>query len=97
MRFTGFGIVAAQSAMVAPEGVGDVQTWPSLAEAEKVASTGRKTLNIELCSPDGYARFEASAAGFGSFLARSYELVPAGEESDCLNLDAGLTVLLSEA
>ena len=79
-------------ALHAREGIGDVRAWPS-ADTQ----TGEKILVIELGAPHEGARFEASASGIGSFLARSYELVPAGEETDFLNLDAGLTVLLSQA
>jgi hypothetical protein len=83
------------AAMFAPEGIGDVRAWPS--PAEKVASTGSKTLNIELGPPDGYVHFEASAAGLGAFLARTYELVPGGQEAAFLNLDTELTELLNQA
>jgi hypothetical protein len=73
-----------------PEGIGDVRAWPSAAPGEKI-------LNIELGPPSGYARFETSAAEIGAFLARTYELVPAGHESACLDLDAELTEFLNEA
>lgn len=56
-----------------------------------------KILNIELGPLDGYSRFEASAAGIAAFLAQTYELVPEGEETGYLNIDAGLAELLSEA
>jgi Streptomyces sporulation and cell division protein, SsgA len=79
------------AALHAPEGIGDVRAWPS------TMPYGEKLLNIELGPPSGYARFEASAAGFGAFLARTYELVPAGQESACLNIDAELTELLNQA
>ena len=81
------------SALHGPEGLGDIRAWPSPAGS---AVTG-KTLNIELCSPDGYARFEGAAAGIGAFLARTFELVPGGQESDYLGLEAELTLLLSQA
>jgi hypothetical protein len=79
------------AALHAPEGIGDVRLWPS------VTPGGDKLLNIELGPPSGYARFEASAAEIGAFLARTYELVPAGQESACLNIDAELTELLNQA
>jgi hypothetical protein len=85
------------AALHAPEGIGDVRAWPSAAPAltGNGADAGEEILNIELGPPTGCARFEASAAGIGAFLARTYELVPAGEESVCLNLDAELAELLS--
>jgi hypothetical protein len=83
------------AAMFVPEGIGDVRAWPS--SAEKAASTVIKTLNIELGPPDGYVHFEVSAAGVAAFLARTYELVPGGQEVAFLNLDTELTELLNQA
>ena len=40
---------------------------------------------------------EASAAAFETFLARTYELVPDGDESEYMDFDAELTELLSQA
>ena len=88
------------AALFRPAGMGDVQAWPATAPAataEDGAGTGEKIINIMLGSPDGCARFEAGAAGIEKFLARTYELVPAGQESGYLNIDAGLTELLTQA
>jgi hypothetical protein len=88
------------AALLAPAGIGDVQAWPaaaSAASAEDGAGTGEKIINIMLDSPDGCARFEAGAAGIEEFLARTYEVVPAGQESGYLNIDAGLAELLTQA
>jgi hypothetical protein len=88
------------AALHAPQGLGDVRAWPSTAPAawaEEADGAGEKILNVELGPPDGYARFEASAAGLGAFLARTYELVPDGQETDFLNLDAELAELLGQA
>jgi hypothetical protein len=90
------------AALHAPQGLGDVRAWPSTApgaeadEADEADGAGDKILNVELGPPDGYARFEASAAGIGAFLARTYELVPDGQETAFLNLDAELAELLSQ-
>ena len=83
----------------APEGIGDIRTWPSAGSvsAETEAGAGEKILNIVLGPPSGCARFEVDAAAIEAFLTRTYELVPAGQESACLNLDAELTELLSQA
>jgi hypothetical protein len=89
----------------APEGIGDIRTWPSAgsvsaeaeAEPETEAGAGEKILNIVLGPPSGCARFEVDAAAIEAFLTRTYELVPAGQESACLNLDAELAELLSQA
>ena len=79
------------------EGIGDVRAWPAQVPAAEAAGAAEKILVIELGSPDACARFEVSAAGIGAFLARTFELVPGGEESGCLDLDAGLDELLSQA
>jgi hypothetical protein len=50
-----------------------------------------------MTSPFGHAQFEASAAAFEAFLARTYELVPDGDESAYMDFDAELTELLSQA
>jgi hypothetical protein len=80
------------AALHSREGIGDVRAWPSVSFAD-----GKKILNFVLGSPPGRARFEASAAGIETFLARTFELVPCGRESDCLRLDAELAELLSQA
>jgi hypothetical protein len=83
----------------APEGIGDIRTWPSArsVSAETEAGAGEKILNIVLGPPSGCARFEVDAAAIEAFLTRTFELVPAGQEFACLNLDAELTELLSQA
>jgi hypothetical protein len=88
------------SALHGPEGIGDVRAWPSVALASPVegaAEAGEKILNIMLGSPTGRACFEASAAAIEAFLSRTYEMVPGGQEAACLNLDAELNELLSQA
>ncbi len=87
------------AALLAPAGMADVQVWPAAesAAAEAGAETGGKVLNILLGSPDGSARFEIGATGIEAFLARSFELVPAGQESGYLNIDDGLIELLTQA
>jgi Streptomyces sporulation and cell division protein, SsgA len=67
-----------------PVGDGDVHVWPSW-------GTGRELLMISLTSPDG----QASAADVRSFLDRTAAVVPDGDESAHLDLDAALTRLLS--
>jgi hypothetical protein len=79
------------AALHAPEGLGSVKAWPSASEG------GEKILNLVLGPPGGYARFEVSAAGIETFLDRTFELVPAGQESAHLNLEAELAEFLSQA
>jgi Streptomyces sporulation and cell division protein, SsgA len=83
------------TALHARSGIGDVRAWPSA--ASKGASPGKKILNIVLGPPSECAHFKTGAAGIEAFLAQAYGLVPAGQESACLNLDAGLAELLSQA
>lgn len=87
------------AALHGPEGIGDVRAWPSAVSSAvgEEAGSWEKILNIVLGPPDECACFEASAAGIEAFLARTYELVPAGQESAWLNLDAELTELLGQA
>jgi hypothetical protein len=87
-----FGRDLLAAGLEGPAGIGDVRAWPS-----EGPGGGEKVLVIVLAPPEGSARFEAGAAGIGAFLARTFELVPAGQESGCLDLDAELAELLSQA
>src|SRR5215471_8272240 len=82
----------------ARQGEGDVQVWPSprsCAETEDLADDDQGTvLNIELSSPFGQAHFEAPAEAMSAFLQRTYQIVPAGKESDFVNIDEELNELL---
>jgi hypothetical protein len=69
-------------------GLGDVTVWPSTGSA---AGAPGGVLNIELSSPYGQAHFEAAVKEVSNFLRRTYEAVPAGDES--VYLDAELTSL----
>jgi len=76
------------------EGEGDVRVWPS-AGAEGGAPGS--VLNIELSSPFGQAHFEAPVKDISDFLGRTYEIVPAGDESDHVDVEGELTDLLRQA
>ena len=54
-------------------------------------------LNIELVSPFGRAHFEARAGEISDFLRQTYQIVPAGEESEYINVEAELNDLLRQA
>lgn len=69
-------------------GHGDVQIVPGRNE------DGEHVVQVRLSSPDGVAVLEASADGVLEFLGRSYSLVPPGEESAYLDIDAALARLL---
>lgn len=68
-------------------GAGDVQVWPS-------QNGGRRTVCVALSSPSGRALFEASLPDIIQFLTRTYALVPTGCESDHVDVDSELAMLL---
>ena len=70
-----------------PVGDGDVQVWPS-------HSAGRPVVCISLSSPSGRALFEAPLTQLVEFLTRTYAVVPTGSESDYVDVDAELALLL---
>lgn len=73
------------------EGIGDVQVWPS-ADSEGREPGG--VLNIGLSSPFGQAHLKAPASQVSDFLRRAYQIVPACEESDHIDVAAELDELL---
>ena len=90
------------------QGNGDVQVWPSpvsVAEtadldpidAAELRETRGKVLNIELSSPFGQARFEAPAEAMSAFLQRTYQIVPAGQESRFIDIETELNDLFRNA
>ena len=76
------------------EGLGDVTVWPS---ARSAGGGPGSVLNLKLSSPFGHAHFEAPARSISDFLCRAYQLVPAGEESKHIDVEAGLEDLLRRA
>ena len=90
------------------QGEGDVQVWPSpvsvaetgdldLIGAAELQGTPEKVLNIELSSPFGQAHFEAQAEAMSAFLQRTYQIVPTGQESRYIDIEAELNDLLRNA
>jgi len=73
------------------EGLGDVTVWPS--DGSEGGAPG-SVLSIELFSPFGQAHFEAPARKISDFLRRTYQIVPAGEESGQIDIEAELNDLL---
>ncbi|MET0998372.1 MAG: SsgA family sporulation/cell division regulator [Marmoricola sp.] len=71
-----------------PSGNGDVQVWPCL------SSTGDAVVIIELSSPDGLALLQAPSRTVHDFVARTHEVVPEGEETSHLAMDAMISQLL---
>jgi len=90
------------------QGDGDVQVWPSpvsVAETSDLDLIGTadpeetrgNVLNIELSSPFGRAHFEAPAEAMSTFLQRTYQIVPAGQESRYIDIETELNDLLGNA
>lgn len=76
-----------------PQGLGDVRVWPSAPAKPGIPGTD---LNVELLSPYGRAEFTVPISKLGDFLRRTYAVVPAGQESLYVDVDAGVAELLRE-
>jgi hypothetical protein len=70
-----------------PAGDGDVQVWPA-------AQSGGRIVCLSLSSPSGHALFEMPRSEILAFLRRTYSAVPLGGESDAIDLDAELALLM---
>lgn len=68
-------------------GDGDVQVWPAGPDDDRA-------LNIALSSPFGNALFEAPLSPLADFLHRTYQIVPAGHESEFVDIEGELDHLL---
>ena len=73
--------------IAAPAGEGDVQVWPS-------TTAGASVVCLSLSSPSGRALFEVPLTELAEFLGRTYAAVPTGSESDHVDVDAELALLL---
>ena len=71
-----------------PTGVGDVHVWPSL------DGLGRAVVLVELCPPSGAALVQLRSTELARFVDRMVELVGPGNESEHLDVDAGIAALL---
>jgi hypothetical protein len=76
--------------MDGPAGEGDVHVWPG-------TDHGLGVLNIALSSPFGQAHFEAPITAIGDFVTRTFRVIPAGRESNFINIDSELDELLWRA
>ncbi|MFL6136859.1 MAG: SsgA family sporulation/cell division regulator [Frankiaceae bacterium] len=70
-----------------PVGEGDVQVWPSYSGSEQVVC-------LALSSPSGRALFEIPLPQLVEFLTKTYAVIPTGSESDHVDVDAELALLL---
>jgi hypothetical protein len=73
-----------------PTGDGDVQVWPCLNAA------GEAVVIIELSSPSGLAMLQAPSRTVQDFVRRTIEVLPLGQESEHLALDALISRLLAD-
>lgn len=72
-----------------PSGEGDVVMWPESHDDSPL-------LLIALNSPSGQAVLECDRAHVEHFLRRTFELVPVGEESATMDIDACIAAILRE-
>jgi|SRR3954447_12380876 len=75
-----------RAGLTSPVGEGDVRLWP--------ARSGLDVVFMQLRAPSGEALFELSGAVVADFLREAELLVPAGTESDVLQVDEELSALL---
>ena len=75
--------------LTAPNGDGDVHVCPSINDR------GRAVVIIELSSPDGHLVTEARTDEVYAFVQQTLEVVPQGEESQHLHIDAMIEQLLA--
>lgn len=69
-------------------GEGDVQVWP------EPATDDGQLVCLSLTSPSGTALFEAPLSKIVEFLTQTYTAIPTGSESDHVDLDAELALLM---
>lgn len=71
-----------------PAGIGDVRVWPyAVSRGEFVA--------LAMTTADGNMLFEVPRSVLVRFLRRTYAVVPRGRESELLDVDACISVLLA--
>jgi len=85
-----FGRDLLAEGLTGPAGEGDVTVWPS------PGASGDDVVCLALESPSGGALLEADPLHVRGFLEDTYRLVPAGSESDLLDLDAEIAALLGD-
>lgn len=84
-----FGRDLLVQGLTSPIGDGDVHVCPSINER------GLAVVIIELSSPDGHLVTEARTDEIMAFVQQSLALVPQGEESQHLGMDAMIEALLT--
>ncbi|MEU7320909.1 SsgA family sporulation/cell division regulator [Streptomyces griseoviridis] len=74
--------------LTAPAGIGDVKITP-------IGPHRNRCFSIELESADGYACLEGPGASVTAWLAKTFEVVPEGRESESVDIDSFLDKLLT--
>jgi hypothetical protein len=77
--------------LAAPCGDGDVRVYPSIDEDARAVAI------LDFCSPDGRLIAQADSLALQAFLARTFELIPVGTETEHLDLDGLIAALLGAA
>ena len=72
-----------------PVGDGDVHVAPAISQV------GRAVVDVELSSPDGHLVLQARTTELVEFVERTTSLVPSGEESGHLDVDALIAQILA--
>jgi hypothetical protein len=72
-----------------PAGEGDIRLWPAIDE------DGRAVVSMDFHSPEGRLIASARTADLHEFLARTWAAVPAGSESERVDLDLLVESLLT--
>lgn len=75
--------------LTSPAGEGDIQVYPSIDDE------GRAVTVVDLCSPNGRLVGYMSTRDLQDFVAGTIDLVPVGEESAYIDMDALAEALLS--
>ncbi|MBA2463972.1 MAG: SsgA family sporulation/cell division regulator [Nocardioidaceae bacterium] len=88
VRWT-FGRELLTEGLYEPSGDGDVHVWPCLDTA------GHAVVIIELCSPDGEALVQAKTGDMHTFVDRMNALVPSGQESARVDVEAAIAAIFS--
>lgn len=73
----------------APIGDGDVRVTPS------IGLDGSALVDIELTSPDGHLVLQARTEDVRQFVSRSYDSVPAGQESTFIDIDSMISQMFA--
>lgn len=76
-----------QQGLTQSAGEGDVRVWPAVA-------AGARVVCLSLSSPSGDALFEMPLEALADFLAETYFSVPDGAESELVDVDAELALLV---